>query len=59
MCRAGQLVETAVAIYRRRDLRYKGVVYCRSKAQCETIAEELVCSYYHAATPDRAERLDV
>jgi superfamily II DNA helicase RecQ len=57
-CRAGQLVETAVAMCRRRDLRHKGVVYCRSKAQCETIAEELACSYYHAATPDRAERLD-
>jgi superfamily II DNA or RNA helicase len=56
-CRAGRLVETAVAMCRRRDLRRKGVVYCRSKAQCETVAEELGCSYYHAATPDRAERL--
>jgi superfamily II DNA helicase RecQ len=56
-CR-GRLVETAVAMCRRRDLQRKGVVYCRSKAQCETIAEELGCSYYHAATADRAERLE-
>ena len=57
-CSGEKLVDTAVAMCRRRDLTQKGVVYCRSKAQCETIAEELGCSFYHAATPDRAERLD-
>ena len=57
-CRTGRLVEAAVAMCRRRALERKGVVYCRSKAQCETIAEELGCSYYHAGTLDRAERLE-
>ncbi|KAF2462472.1 P-loop containing nucleoside triphosphate hydrolase protein, partial [Lindgomyces ingoldianus] len=35
----------------------KGVVYCRSKEQCQRIAEELRCEYYHADVPDRAERV--
>jgi superfamily II DNA helicase RecQ len=33
------------------------VVYCRSKTQCEELAEELGCAYYHAGIPDRTERL--
>jgi hypothetical protein len=55
-CR-GLLIEEAVATCRRQTLERKGVVYCRSKAQCEQIAGELGCSYYHAGTLDRAERL--
>ena len=27
----------------------KGVVYCRSRALCETMAERLGCNYYHSA----------
>jgi superfamily II DNA helicase RecQ len=56
-CRGGRLVETALETCRRQRLEDKGVVYCRSKAQCEQIAEELGCSYYHAGTLDREERL--
>jgi superfamily II DNA helicase RecQ len=50
-------VETALETCRRQRLEDKGVVYCRSKAQCEQIAKELGCSYYHAGTLDREERL--
>jgi superfamily II DNA helicase RecQ len=32
-------------------------VYCKSKAQCELLATELGCAYYHADVVDRAERL--
>lgn len=35
----------------------KGVVYCRTKAQCEDIAGKLDCPYYHAGVVDREERL--
>ncbi|KAF2179188.1 P-loop containing nucleoside triphosphate hydrolase protein [Zopfia rhizophila CBS 207.26] len=36
----------------------KGVVYCNGKEQCEEIAAELDCAYYHADVVDRAERLE-
>lgn len=35
----------------------RGIVYCRSKPQCEQLAEELGCAYYHAGVIERAERL--
>jgi superfamily II DNA helicase RecQ len=35
----------------------KGVVYCRSRAQCETLADELGCAYYHAEADGREERI--
>lgn len=57
-CGKGQLEETAVATCRRQRLGQKGVVYCRSKAQCETIAAALECAHYHAGVWDRAERLE-
>jgi superfamily II DNA helicase RecQ len=36
----------------------KGVVYCRSKQQCEDLAKALKCAYYHASDVDCAERLE-
>ncbi|KAF1934618.1 P-loop containing nucleoside triphosphate hydrolase protein, partial [Clathrospora elynae] len=42
---------------RLREQREKGVVYCHSKAQCEGIAKELGCGYYHAGVVDQADRL--
>jgi superfamily II DNA helicase RecQ len=30
----------------------KGVVYCRSRAKCEALAERLGCSYYHSGMED-------
>lgn len=62
-CKQGEAQEMAVAtcqrqLQRLKVDRLKGVVYCHSKAQCEAIAEELDCGYYHAGVVDRAERLE-
>jgi superfamily II DNA helicase RecQ len=61
-CQQDKIQETAVAICKRRQAQLqkkvqKGVVYCRSKRQCEELAEALECAYYHAGVVDRAERL--
>jgi hypothetical protein len=58
-CRRGEGEEMGVAMCRRRQLSggEKGVVYCSSKAQCERLARELNCGYYHAEDVDRADRL--
>jgi superfamily II DNA helicase RecQ len=40
-----------------REREHKGVVYCHSKAECEAMAEELGCGYYHAGDVDRADKL--
>lgn len=61
-CEQGKAVETALAMCRRRqpqllEDRLKGVVYSRSKAQCEDMADTLGCACYHAGMVDRAERL--
>ncbi|TKA79674.1 hypothetical protein B0A49_04713 [Cryomyces minteri] len=62
-CERGKLIETAVQICRRQERRLqgqKGVVYCRSRAQCEEAAEELGCPFYHAGLllDGRADRLE-
>jgi superfamily II DNA helicase RecQ len=60
-CRGGELLAQAISICQRRakHLRQlKGVVYCRSKAQCETLAQELHCGYYHADRVNRAAELE-
>jgi superfamily II DNA helicase RecQ len=35
----------------------RGVVYSRSRQQCENLAEQLRCAYYHAAAVDNEDRL--
>jgi superfamily II DNA or RNA helicase len=35
----------------------KGVIYSRSRVQCERLAAELRCAYYHAGAVDNKERL--
>lgn len=62
-CARGALLGAAVDICRRQQQRLangglRAVVYCTSKAQCEELARELGCAYYHAAAADRAERLE-
>jgi superfamily II DNA helicase RecQ len=61
-CGRGKSYEIAIGICRRqrRMLRNgkKGVIYCNSKTQCEEIAAELRCLYYHAEVVDRAARLE-
>jgi superfamily II DNA helicase RecQ len=61
-CRRGKAQETAIGMCKRQRqlLRggLKGVIYCKSKAQCEALAEELDCAYYHAGVVDRADKLE-
>ncbi|CAN9385033.1 unnamed protein product [Alternaria alternata] len=61
-CERGKAQETALAMCRRQQQLLlhrgeKGVVYCRSKQQCEELAEALGCGCYHAGDIERAERL--
>jgi superfamily II DNA helicase RecQ len=59
-CAPGKAKETALAVYGRQGARLdgiKGVVYYRTKAQCEDVARKLDCPYYHAGVVDREERL--
>jgi superfamily II DNA helicase RecQ len=61
-CQRGKLQDTALVMCKRwaeklRRTRQKGVVYCKSKPQCELLAKELGCAHYHADVVDRAERL--
>jgi superfamily II DNA or RNA helicase len=56
----GKLVEEAIGLCRRvkKYLGFRrGVVYSRSRKQCEEVAAELGCAYYHAAAVDNEERL--
>ncbi|KAF9733817.1 hypothetical protein PMIN01_08226 [Paraphaeosphaeria minitans] len=54
-------METALATSRRQVQALwnakKRVIYCRTKAKCAELAEALLCTYYHAGVPDRADRL--
>jgi hypothetical protein len=61
-CQRKALEDTALVVCKRWAVklgrtRQKGVVYCLSKAQCEWIAEEVGCAYYHADVEERGERL--
>jgi superfamily II DNA helicase RecQ len=59
-CKPGMLEEGAIQLYRqmKKHLRLrKGVVYSRSRDQCEGLAKELECAYYHARAVDNEERL--
>jgi superfamily II DNA helicase RecQ len=61
-CPASRLVEVAVRICRQwqRQLQgRKGVVYCRTHAQCEQVALELGCSYYHAGVDPEGRALRI
>jgi hypothetical protein len=58
-----KMEETAVTVCLRRRAQLqkhglKGLVYCRSKKLCETLADALNCLHYHADVVDRAERLE-
>jgi superfamily II DNA helicase RecQ len=59
-CTAGTVEDEAVALCRRMQKHLgwkKGVVYNRSRVQCERVAQELGCAYYHAGAVDNEERL--
>ncbi len=42
-------------------VRWKGVIYCQDRAQCETLAEMLRCGYYHSelSEEDKTDRVRV
>jgi superfamily II DNA helicase RecQ len=59
-CKPGTLEEGAIQLCRRMKKHLglrKGVVYSRSRTQCEGLAKELECAYYHAGAVDNEERL--
>lgn len=64
-CKPGKLERRAIEICHswveanrvEASRRSKGVVYCRSRAECETLADELGCAYYHAEANGREERI--
>jgi superfamily II DNA helicase RecQ len=59
-CKLGKLEEQALELCEqtKRHLGLqKGVVYSRSRDQCERLARELKCVYYHAGAADNEERL--
>jgi superfamily II DNA helicase RecQ len=56
----GTLEEGTIQLYRRMKKHLglrKGVVYSRSRTQCEGLAKELECAYYYAGAVDNEERL--
>jgi superfamily II DNA helicase RecQ len=60
VCKPGKLEEKTLELCRRmkKHLGFrKGVVYSRSRDQCERLARELKCAYYHAGAADNEERL--
>ena len=59
-CKPGKLEEQALELCERTKRHLglqKGVVYSRSRDQCERLARELKCAYYHAGAADNEERL--
>lgn len=60
-CKRGKVEERVLGICRRMERHLglrKGVVYSRSRDQCELLARELKCAYYHAGAADNEERLE-
>lgn len=60
MCKPGNVEEKALELCERSKRHLglrKGVVYSRSRNQCERLARELKCAYYHAGAADNEEML--
>jgi superfamily II DNA helicase RecQ len=60
VCKPGKLDEKTLELCKRMKKHLglrKGVVYSRSRDQCEQLARELKCAYYHAGAADNEERL--
>lgn len=51
-----RVVETARQLAEEMIGRQKGVVYCRSKGQSETLAEAIGCGFHHSGMPDEQRR---
>jgi len=60
VCKRGKVEDTAVKLCKRMTKHLgqkKGVVYSRSRDQCEDLARELGCAYYHAGAADNEGNL--
>jgi hypothetical protein len=60
VCKPGKLEEKTLELCGRMKKHLglrKGVVYSRNRDQCERLARELKCAYYHAGAADNEERL--
>lgn len=60
VCKPGKLEEQVPELCRRMKKHLglqKGVIYSRSRDQCERLARKLRCAYYHAGAADNEERL--
>jgi superfamily II DNA helicase RecQ len=61
-CPSGQdVATTAVSLIRRQTERLRGqrgVVYCRTRAVCEALAEDLGCLFYHAGHAEKTAQLE-
>jgi superfamily II DNA helicase RecQ len=62
-CKRRQAAEVGIAMGKRQvqGLQRKGqrgVVYCKSRQQCEEVAKALGCAHYHAGLVDRSEKLE-
>jgi superfamily II DNA or RNA helicase len=51
-----QTVETVRRLGSSMVGNHKGVVYCRSKARCETLAEEMGCDFHHSDMDEQRRR---
>jgi superfamily II DNA helicase RecQ len=59
-CKPGKLERRVVEMcysWTKASPNSKGVVYCRSRTQCESLADELGWAYYHAEADGREERI--
>ena len=60
-CKAGALQEEAIELCGRLQKHLgsrKGVMYRRSRAQCEGVPQELRCAHYHVGGVDNEEWLE-
>jgi hypothetical protein len=59
----GKLMEEAIEVCRKQLARLqhksKMVVYCRSKAECEELAEALGCNYFFSGSADNADVIEL
>ena len=60
----GELEEETIRVWRevagelRASAGEKVVIYCRSKAKCESLASQIGCGYFHASNTDKDEMLE-
>lgn len=51
-----EVIKVKLRIEERMQSGQRGVIYCRTKKQCEALAGKLGCSFYHAGIEDKGRR---